>query len=584
MADMRQTPALERFFDARFGLFIHWGLYSLLAGEWQGQRMDDIGEWIMSYHKIPIRDYEQLAARFNPTAFDAEAIVRMAKRAGMRYLVITSKHHEGFALFHSKADRYNVVEATPFGRDIIAELATACRKHDLKLGLYYSQALDWHERDAGGWDDPAYLPERRPWANIWDFPDPAGKNFEAYFSRKVLPQVREILTQYGDIFLIWFDTPRTISTEQSRRLYDLVKSIQPDCLVNSRIGNGLGDYSSLGDNQLPTIPLTVATESPVTLNDTWGYKSYDHNWKSSHDIIGKLVRLAAKNTNFLLNIGPRGDGSIPEETVRILEETGAWSQRNTQAIFGTRGNPCSYDFAWGSLTARTNQLFCFIDDNQKQQLTINGLRTRVLQVMNLDANLPATYRQDTIQDGTALTIDLTPTESVQPAYRIDLAGVPEFAAMPMSQDQGQLLLFPHLAAAKRQDVPFVLPRQGLGDRYKKVTTEALSSAGSLVGWTDPTLTLTWDALLLQDGTYQAAIQLPVHYLQEPSPVPHQFRLTVTSAAESLNTSWTSVTENGGSAADSLLTLQAGQYRLTLQAIVLAPDRPLSFQSVSLYRV
>ncbi|NLM76826.1 MAG: alpha-L-fucosidase, partial [Ruminococcaceae bacterium] len=190
------NAAIDRFFDARFGLFIHWGLYSLLGGEWQGQRMyDDIGEWIMSYHKIPVRTYEKLAEQFNPTAFDADAIARLAKDAGMRYLVITSKHHEGFALFHSRADAYNVVDATPFGRDIIAELAVACRRHGLKFGLYYSQALDWHERDAGGWDDPAYLPVRRPWGNIWDFPDPTGKNFEAYFTRKVLPQVRELLTQ-----------------------------------------------------------------------------------------------------------------------------------------------------------------------------------------------------------------------------------------------------------------------------------------------------------------------------------------------------------------------------------------------------
>ncbi|MDD4745174.1 MAG: alpha-L-fucosidase, partial [Eubacteriales bacterium] len=368
-----KNAAIERFYDARFGLFIHWGLYSLLAGEWQGQRMDDIGEWIMSYHKIPIKTYEKLAERFNPTAFDADAIVKMARDAGMNYLVITSKHHEGFALFHSKADPYNVVDATPFGRDIIGELAEACRKADMKFGLYYSQALDWHERNAGGWDDPAYLPARRPWANIWDYPDSTGKDFEEYFSRKVLPQVRELLTQYGDIFLLWFDTPRTITTEQSKRLYDLVKSLQPDCLVNSRIGNGLGDYASLGDNQHPTIPLAVPSESPVTLNDTWGYKWYDNNWKESPDIIAKLARLASKNANFLLNIGPRGDGSITEETVRILRETGDWTRRHAEALYGTRGNPYIHDFDWGSLTVRDNRLYCFLADSQAEQLTINGL-------------------------------------------------------------------------------------------------------------------------------------------------------------------------------------------------------------------
>ncbi len=578
-----KNAAIERFYDARFGLFIHWGLYSLLAGEWQGQRMDDIGEWIMSYHKIPIKTYEKLAERFNPTAFDADAIVKMARDAGMNYLVITSKHHEGFALFHSKADPYNVVDATPFGRDIIGELAAACRKADMKFGLYYSQALDWHERNAGGWDDPAYLPARRPWANIWDYPDSTGKDFEEYFTRKVLPQVRELLTQYGDIFLLWFDTPRTITTEQSKRLYDLVKSLQPDCLVNSRIGNGLGDYASLGDNQHPTIPLAVPSESPVTLNDTWGYKWYDNNWKESPDIIAKLARLASKNANFLLNIGPRGDGSIPEETVRILRETGDWTRRHAEALYGTRGNPYIHDFDWGSLTVRDNRLYCFLADSQAKELTINGLNTPVRQACSLETGESIAFRQTYVQGETSLTLQLQPHDGIWPVYRLDLAGAPDFSATILSQDQGRLFLYPHLAQASLGGQPTTIRRHGLGDRYKKVADTAIASAGMLVGWTDPALALSWEIKVLSPGAYRVLVQLPVQYRQAQKPVEHQLTLeakTVSGQAVG-QVSWTQVYENGEAEADATLNLAAGTYRLTLKARSLAADKQMALQCIVL---
>jgi alpha-L-fucosidase len=576
-----KNQSIENFFDARFGLFIHWGLYSLLAGEWQGKRMDDIGEWIMSYHKIPIAEYEKLAERFNPTAFDAEAIVTMAKAAGMNYLVITSKHHEGFALFHSKADPYNVVDATPFGRDIIAELALACRKHGMKFGLYYSQALDWHERNAGGWDDPAYTQARRPWGNIWDFPDPAGKDFEEYFTRKVLPQVTELLTRYGDIFLLWFDTPRTITTEQSKRLYDLVKSLQPDCLVNSRIGNGLGDYASLGDNQLPAIPLAVPSESPVTLNDTWGYKHYDHAWKDSRNIIDKLVRLAAKNANFLLNIGPRGDGSIPEETVRILSEVEEWTSRNREGLFGTRGSPAPHDFHWGSMTSRETHLYCFVDDNQKDKLTINGLINQVRQVIALDSGRPVPFSQTALLDSTSLTIDLVPTQTYRPAYRIDFDTAPVFSKRILMQDKGSLALYPHLAAASLAGKTFQIPLHGLGDRYKKVTSVAISSAGTLVGWTDPDLTLSWDAWITVQGSYKVQLQMPAQYNQEPVRLSHRLTLSIEQEDGSSDTTWPFVMDNGLADADMIVTLQPGHCRLTLRLAALEADRAMALQCVVL---
>ena len=303
--------AIEEFYDARFGMFIHWGLYSLLAGEWQGQRMDDIGEWIMSYHKIPIDEYEKLAARFNPTKFDADAIVRMARNAGMRYLVITSKHHEGFALFKSDADPYNVVDATPFGRDIIAELSQACRRHGMKFGVYYSQALDWHERNAGGWDDPAYLPARRPWANIWDFPDNTGKDFEEYFSRKVLPQVTELLTRYGDIFLIWFGGRYPPSSRSACTGMSSPPAPLP-CQFAHRQRHG----------RLPEPATTspscahASTESPVTLNDTWGYNiTITTGRTAGHH---RQADPAGRKGVISCSTSARAARLHPEETKRIL--------------------------------------------------------------------------------------------------------------------------------------------------------------------------------------------------------------------------------------------------------------------------
>lgn len=307
------------FREAEYGMMVHWGLYSLLAGEWKGERTPWEGEWIMRNSYISIADYEKLAKAFNPVFFDAEEWVLLAKECGMKYIVITAKHHDGFALFHSKVDAFNVVDATPFGRDIIKEISLACEKHGIKLGLYYSQDYDWHEAHGGG-----YILK---WAhdggygfNGVDFPGADGKDYSICFEKKIVPQVKEILTNYGDLCLIWFDVPRTINPEQSRFLYDLVKKYQPNCLVNSRIGNGLGDYTSLGDNEIPDDEKNGLWECPATMNDTWGYKAFDQNWKSAEKIFEIKKHLKARNVNYLLNVGPDGLGRIPAPSIDILRQ------------------------------------------------------------------------------------------------------------------------------------------------------------------------------------------------------------------------------------------------------------------------
>lgn len=307
------------FREAGYGMMVHWGLYSLLAGEWNGERTPWEGEWIMRNCRIPISEYEKLTKAFNPVFFDAEEWVIFAKECGMKYIVVTSKHHDGFALFHSKVDSFNVVEATPFKRDIIKEIAIACERHGMRLGLYYSQDLDWHEEHGGG-----YL---QPWArdgsyssNEIDFPVNGKQDYSICFEKKILPQVTELLTGYGELSLIWFDMPRTINAEQSRLLYDLVKRYQPNCLVNSRIGNGLGDYTSCGDNQIPDDHKTGLWECPATTNDSWGYKGFDQNWKSPEKLFKTKRYLNERNINYLLNVGPDGLGRIPAATVGILRK------------------------------------------------------------------------------------------------------------------------------------------------------------------------------------------------------------------------------------------------------------------------
>ncbi|MCQ2388949.1 MAG: alpha-L-fucosidase [Kiritimatiellae bacterium] len=303
-------------------MMAHWGLYSLLGGEWKGRRMGQeyIGEWIQQYYRIPNAEYAALAKAFNPIFFDADEWVRLARDAGMKYVVFTSKHHDGFAMFRSKVSKFNVVDATPFKRDVVGELAEACRKHGLKLGLYYSQDLDWHERGGGGFTvGKTWTGGAGYWTNNWDFKDVTREEFDRYFEEKSKPQVREILTQYGDLCLIWFDIGFTPTKAQCNELYDMVRKLQPGCLINSRIGCGKCDYTSAGDNQIPDDDKSgMLFETPATLNDTWGYKAHDQNWKSPERVREIREHLRKLGANYLLNVGPDGLGRIPAPCRDVL--------------------------------------------------------------------------------------------------------------------------------------------------------------------------------------------------------------------------------------------------------------------------
>jgi len=321
-----RDPKLKWFDDAKYGLFINWGLYSIPAGEWKGRKYPNIGEWIMHDAKIPVKEYAQLAPQFNPEKFNAEEWARLAEDSGMKYLVFDCKHHDGFALFHSEVSKYNCYDATPWKRDPMKELQAACDKHHIKLCFYYSQATDWHEPNGG--------------MNNWDFKQDKDKDFDQYLRDKSLPQVKELLSNYGPNGLIWFDVPVMMTAERSKRFADLVHSIQPGTLINSRLGEGnQHDYQSMGDNEIPNRVIPGAWETAATINDTWGYKKDDHNWKQPDNITFKLVDIVSKGGNYLLNVGPAGDGSIPQPSQDVLRRVGKWLKVNGESIYGAGKTP-----------------------------------------------------------------------------------------------------------------------------------------------------------------------------------------------------------------------------------------------------
>jgi alpha-L-fucosidase len=346
------------FSEARFGMFVHWGLYSVPAGVWNNEAVEGnwYAEWIQKKANkpfgIPQEEYRALARQFNPVRFDAEQWIAEARDAGMRYFLITAKHHDGFALWPSKVSKYNIVDATPFGRDVLAELRKACDRYGLRLGFYYSHWQDWEHPGGAG---PAGRDEAPSSAQ------PTSAGFEEYWTGKCLPQVRELIENYRPAFF-WFDCWRkdgALTPERLERLIDLVHGLDAACLVNSRIGvtwnhpkgDELADYLSRGDNSFPDMRIEGVWETSGTLQRSWGYHQRDYRWKETGELLRHLVDNASRGGNYQLNVGPMADGRLPDPAVRRLREMGAWMLVNGESVTGTQPVDMP-EPPWGRLTQR----------------------------------------------------------------------------------------------------------------------------------------------------------------------------------------------------------------------------------------
>jgi alpha-L-fucosidase len=469
---------LQWWTQARFGMFIHWGLYSIPAGVWDGKPVPGLGEWIMHNAKIPVRDYEKLAAQFDPVDFNADQWVAIAKNAGAKYITITAKHHDGFAMFGSKVTPYNIVDATPFHRDPMKELAAACRRAGIRLCFYYSQSQDWHEPDAIG--------------NTWDFPDESKKDFQKYFNEKVLPQVKELLTNYGPLGLIWFDTPRNISEEDSRELVDLVHRLQPNCLVSGRVGNGLGDYDEVGDNQITVGNVKRPWETPVTINDTWGFKKDDHNWKSVTTLIHQLATTSSRGGNYLLNVGPTSLGVIPPPSVERLAAIGKWMKANGDAIYATSASLFPYDFEWGVITTKPGRMYLHVFHWPGRRFEMYGLLSKVRRAYLLANHSPVRMAQSTDKTNCPILRLRLPAEAPDPndsVIVLELEGNAEVDPSLRQQPDRSVTLAPHL-----------------GDLHKSTESPIrMDSRGVIEHWTDAHDWIDWNFKVNHPGVFNVEL-------------------------------------------------------------------------------
>jgi alpha-L-fucosidase len=470
----------QLFADGNYAMFIHWGLYSRLANKVDGKTYYGIGEWIM--HKrmagIPIPKYQELARQFNPVKFDAKEIARLAKDAGMKYIVITSKHHDGFAMYRSKANPFNVVDATPFGRDPMKDLAEACREEGLGFGFYYSHNQDW--TFPGGGNGPKTDAEGKP------------ATFDDYFRKKCLPQVEEITSQYGPIELVWFDTPGRMPKTYVEQLVAVVRRNQPNALVSGRAGHGLGDYQTLGDMEVPLRNVEGLWESVDTTNDSWAYAWYDENWKTPKEILHRLVACVARGGTYMLNIGPRGDGSVPERAARALRRSGAWIRRYPQVVYAVDASPWQHALPWGDITVKGNRLYLAVFEwPATGNLYLPGLKTEVRSARLLRGRESDAIEFERKQGWTRFKLPPSAPEPLVSVVEVVLADAP--------QADATWGLDPVIPTEIRCDFAAVSGAKQAGKRWMEKFGE-WKHVSQVTAW-QPDGAATWEVDVLVSGDY-----------------------------------------------------------------------------------
>jgi alpha-L-fucosidase len=399
--------------ESKFGLFIHWGVYAVPAGKWGDH--PHYGEWIMNSGKIPVPDYREFAARFNPVKYDPQQWVGIARDAGMKYIVITSKHHDGFALFPSEASPWNIADATPYKKDLLDPLVKNAHASGLKIGFYYSHSQDW--MNPGG---------AKSGFNAGDGWDEAHKgDYDAYLKNVAVPQTREILSRYP-IDILWWDTPMDISRERAQPFADLVAQ-HPKLITNNRLGGNFHGDTATPEQFVPATGYPGDWETCMTMNEHWGYNAVDNHWKSSTDLIRKLADICAKGGNFLLNVGPTAEGEFPAASVERLRDIGKWLRVNGESIYGTTRGPFAH-LPWGVATRKGSTLYLHVFEwpkNGKLVVPLNN-EAKSAKLLATGAGLAVTGKEERL----VIDVPATAPDDNSSVIALEIVGEPSTRALP----------------------------------------------------------------------------------------------------------------------------------------------------------